>query len=470
MKTTNNNTSPASTTKGGFFNNRSVFFDSQTGTSSPFFNNVIQTYSKDEPVIDRQNDNGADETSVNTPGHNVDHRDLGSAEELQPKEEEKEPNSKTEISRDHEIDDTSSGNKNSIPEPLMDSSMIQMNVSTSTTVKFAGKEYKSPKRILPPNYFAKKYGIFKEKLGEKIFQRLNYRISKAKFNLFQIRKFTTFLNLSEFQHQPADVKDYLVDVIFTTPGAVGPKLKSISKLLAHPFYQKFSSKIDVLRKGIPLGANVDYIKGLIVQLSKIQQDHKTGMQLRKVLETISNYVDGMAGGKLNKLSIKSVRRRKITKTAVVTIKSSVTNKSFKTLIGSNTRKFKRDAERLIASDPKHPLRFLLTANGKFRPTTKKGLTHDVFLDNPEYVQMGHLVSKKSGQKEVIVIMTAWENQFWNKTVEHSSKGGIIDLSETLLMDIGGVAVTKEAAIDWFNNGNIGINVLRNATQFTLDEL
>jgi Bacterial toxin 5 len=64
--------------------------------------------------------------------------------------------------------------------------------------------------------------------------------------------------------------------------------------------------------------------------------------------------------------------------------------------------------------------------------------------------MGHITSKKSGQTEEIMIQGAWENQFNNVTVEHSSRGGAF--IENVAIDIGGIAVDRQTAMFWEKNG------------------
>jgi WXG100 family type VII secretion target len=126
-----------------------------------------------------------------------------------------------------------------------------------------------------------------------------------------------------------------------------------------------------------------------------------------------------------------------------------------TLIGESTSQMRRDAAKVIGETENHPLKFLLDDEGKFKPT--KGLTHAELADNPDLVQMGHIVSNKSGQPERIMLQGAWENQFNAITAEKPRMGTYV---ENVAVDIGGVAVDIKTAkfwesIGWLPEGTVG---------------
>jgi hypothetical protein len=90
---------------------------------------------------------------------------------------------------------------------------------------------------------------------------------------------------------------------------------------------------------------------------------------------------------------------------------------------------------------------LLDAKGKFKST--KGLSHAELANSPDLVQMGHIISKKSGQAEQIMLQGAWENQFNAITAE---KAGLETFVENVAVDIGGIAVDLKTAKAWESFG------------------
>ena len=114
------------------------------------------------------------------------------------------------------------------------------------------------------------------------------------------------------------------------------------------------------------------------------------------------------------------------------------------LVGSSRRQMRFAAAKRIASEPDHPLRFLLNTKGKFK--SQRGLKHHELIDRPDIVQMGHMVSNKLGGIEYLMLQGAWENQLSNLTIEASHVGGAV-LEQTAI-DIGGIAVDKRSARFW----------------------
>jgi Bacterial toxin 5 len=102
------------------------------------------------------------------------------------------------------------------------------------------------------------------------------------------------------------------------------------------------------------------------------------------------------------------------------------------------------AAKKIASDPDHPLRFLLDAQGKFK--SQAGFKHHELIDRPDIVQMGHIASDKLGSTERLMLQGAWENQLNNVTIEGPRVGGAV--LEQRAIDIGGIAVDLKTARFW----------------------
>jgi Bacterial toxin 5 len=142
--------------------------------------------------------------------------------------------------------------------------------------------------------------------------------------------------------------------------------------------------------------------------------------------------------------------------------------TLQTLVGEGSRQsFRKAVAQRIAADPKHPLRFLLNERARLETTRRKGLTHDVMLDNTRLVEAGHVVSHKAGGARMI-LMSAYRNRMISATIEHSSKskmGSYIEITEAL--DMGGIAVDVELALDWLNAGNITPEIFQAAKRIAL---
>jgi RHS repeat-associated protein len=136
-----------------------------------------------------------------------------------------------------------------------------------------------------------------------------------------------------------------------------------------------------------------------------------------------------------------------------------------TLVGRGGRQqFREAVTEAISTDPSHPLSFLLGETGGLTKTTTKGTTHAVMIGDSTLVEMGHAVSSKSGG-DAMILMSAYKNRIISSTIEHPSKGGSIIIDEAL--DIGGVAVDKELALDWIGAGLINSKVLEGAKRVSL---
>jgi hypothetical protein len=77
------------------------------------------------------------------------------------------------------------------------------------------------------------------------------------------------------------------------------------------------------------------------------------------------------------------------------------------------------------------------------------LTHDILCNHPKILEMGHIISKKSGEPECVVFQSAWLNQLDRLTVE-----GVpgFQYLENVVVDIGGIGVELRTAQDWVRAG------------------
>jgi len=150
----------------------------------------------------------------------------------------------------------------------------------------------------------------------------------------------------------------------------------------------------------------------------------------------------------------------------VSTKGSVGPEVLQPLVGTRGSTFRAKVAAIIRGDKSHPLKFLLGSDGKLRPTTTKGLTHDILIDRPDLVEAGHVVSAKAGQPDRLILMSAWKNRILSSTIEHPSKGGSFIEIESAL-NIGGIAVDLELAKDWVNAGFLNADVVAAAARIQL---
>ncbi len=136
------------------------------------------------------------------------------------------------------------------------------------------------------------------------------------------------------------------------------------------------------------------------------------------------------------------------------------------LVGTSRSQFRDAAQRIIRSRPDHPLKALLGANGRFLNPTAKGLTQVDWMFDPRFVEAGHVVSKKSGQAEKLVLMSTHKNRWLSSTVEHPSRGGAFADLPSQALDIGGVAVDLDLADDLVKAGYLDSQVVLNAPRIT----
>jgi RHS repeat-associated protein len=131
------------------------------------------------------------------------------------------------------------------------------------------------------------------------------------------------------------------------------------------------------------------------------------------------------------------------------------------LIGTSTTQMRRDAAALIRNTPGHKLSFLLDAAGNLK--SSYGMSHAELIMRPDIVQMGHLVSNKSGLTERIVLQGGWENQFNALTAEKPRLGTYV---ENVAIVIGEIGVELKTAQFWESIGWLAPGTVKNAPRIT----
>jgi RHS repeat-associated protein len=189
-----------------------------------------------------------------------------------------------------------------------------------------------------------------------------------------------------------------------------------------------------------------------------------GEALEIVIGLVPAAITGPAPGAANAVSRRAISEaNEITPLLALSADSTLVDSTINTashaptLVGASTSQMRRDAAKLIRETVGHPLKFLLDAKGNFKAS--RGLTHADLMDNPDIVQMGHIVSKKSGEPERIMLQGAWQNQFNNVSIEHPSMGGY---AESVAIDIEGVAVDFSTAQAWEDFGWLSEGTVANS--------
>lgn len=123
------------------------------------------------------------------------------------------------------------------------------------------------------------------------------------------------------------------------------------------------------------------------------------------------------------------------------------------LVGSSRAQMRSHAAKQIASDPNHPLRFLLNPDTQqFWTRTDFGYTrnytHADLSDNPVLLDMGHIASNKSltNGGDRIMLQSVFENQWNNRSIESPRVGGHV--VDQRAVDVGGVAVSFNDVKMW----------------------
>lgn len=135
------------------------------------------------------------------------------------------------------------------------------------------------------------------------------------------------------------------------------------------------------------------------------------------------------------------------------------------LVGTSPEQFRKNVLKIILKDKNHPLKVLLE-NGQLRNSTKEGIDLIDKMFDPRFVEAGHVVSDfaVSSKQQIIILMSAYENQLLSHTVEAGRKA--LQISERIAVNIGGIAVSEQLAKDLFNAGYISKNVFEKAKKFS----
>ncbi len=147
-----------------------------------------------------------------------------------------------------------------------------------------------------------------------------------------------------------------------------------------------------------------------------------------------------------------------------TISGSPSPGPAESLVDSSRRQMRYAAAKRIATQPDHPLKFLLDEKGKFK--SQRGLKHHELIDRPDIIQMGHMISNKLRGTEYLMLQGAWENQRSNLTIETSHLGGAV-LEQTAI-DICGIAVDRKTATFWEEIGWLKAGTVETAPIVVLD--
>lgn len=115
------------------------------------------------------------------------------------------------------------------------------------------------------------------------------------------------------------------------------------------------------------------------------------------------------------------------------------------LIGTSPSQFRENALRLILSVENHPLRVLLNESNQFYNSA--GISLENKQKDPRIAEAGHLVSNfaVASDKQMIVFMSAYENQVLSNTAEAGLKAA--QLQDRTIVNVGGVALTESYARD-----------------------
>jgi len=125
---------------------------------------------------------------------------------------------------------------------------------------------------------------------------------------------------------------------------------------------------------------------------------------------------------------------------------------------------RRAFARRIAAEEEHPLKSVLNAKGRLKQTTAKGITEFDWLEDPTFIEWGHVTSAKVGGNST-VLMSAYKNRTLSATIEHASKGGYIEIEEAL--EIGNYLVDKDLALDLLGYGRLTLADIKKARRVHL---
>lgn len=142
------------------------------------------------------------------------------------------------------------------------------------------------------------------------------------------------------------------------------------------------------------------------------------------------------------------------------------------LVGTSRDSMRNAAQTIITADTSHPLRKLLGNDGKFLSgALKEGETVAKFEMDFRIMQMGHMRSNRAGGEEIVVLMSAFQNQ---KASRFQERGDIAEVAFDEILIIGktdghiGIGVHKGTANDWLLKNIITKEALDNAELIRLE--
>jgi hypothetical protein len=125
------------------------------------------------------------------------------------------------------------------------------------------------------------------------------------------------------------------------------------------------------------------------------------------------------------------------------------------LIGQVQDHHRDDVLKVILADPKHPLRPIVTGHPPdFIPPPYHPQNSELidWVGFPPDWQSAHVKSKKTGDAEVLVFDTRYYNQLQSHTIESKGPGFAARLTD--IVDVGGIAITRGAALDLADFGKL----------------
>lgn len=133
------------------------------------------------------------------------------------------------------------------------------------------------------------------------------------------------------------------------------------------------------------------------------------------------------------------------------------------LVGTTEDQMKRAALRIIGNTPGHPLEGALV-NGRFL----SGGNKKAWNADARYLEAAHVLSKKVGGANIIVLMSAKYNRKYSADLERPGSASAVLLDEVL--DIGGIAVHKRTARDLVDQGRLDASALDGAKTVDLQNI
>jgi RHS repeat-associated protein len=201
-------------------------------------------------------------------------------------------------------------------------------------------------------------------------------------------------------------------------------------------------------------------------LYKVSRDQLMGIGVGKALPMVGGILTGVTPKTASVVSTGLTIQQKFPGATFTTIAGKrVKSWGMSTLVGVSRTQFRSAAQRIIRGTPGHPLEKLLNQSGKFMNATAAGLDQVSWLENPTFVEAGHVISMKSGKEEMLILMSAHKNRMLSATIE-SKAGDIWMALPREALDIGGIAVDPELADDLVKFGALDAQVVKTAKRIT----